>query len=656
MATETIILDFQVETGDAIAELEKTKKSIIGLKEEQAALNKAYKEGAITVDEYAQESVRVEQVMKKETATYATLTKAVQAQSNSINALTAQNKALKDERNNLDLTSKKGVERLNEINKQIDRNTEAITKNVSKLEQQKINIGNYASALDGIVPGFSAFTKGVEGGTTAAKAFIATPLGAVIGAIGLAVGALTAYFKGSEEGQNRLNKIVQIGTTIFEKFMDVVEYLGEKVFDGLAKGIEVAAKGFDNMAKFLGINTQIIKDFFNEVDENAKKFYETEKQIAIQERALIIQRAATAKEVAKLREEAISQDGEAKKKTIEQAIALEKELSASEVRLAKLRETLAAETVRQRGDDKEAQKEWVEATAARIGAEAQAYEATLRFQKELEKINDQQAKVRAEQNTAIQEEIRLKNELAQVNDRLAQQTQTEIQETPAVVKGKIDVNAAQNSVNNANQIGLKAQKDSIAIDNVKSDTLGRLSQSLLMAGQYSKELAIAGILASRFQAGSEIVSNTGIANAKAVAASPLSLGQPWVALNTIAAGISIGSLIANAATAIAGITKAAGGGTFMTKGPQLLMVGDNPGGRERVTVEPISGRGKTVVGKNMIRLAGGGVVETQSATGPINQSFAFRSAMNNQPTIVASWKEATELNTRIQFKESLVTL
>jgi len=211
----TIILDFQVETGEVIAELEKTKKSIIGLKEEQAALNKAYKEGSITVDEYAQETVRVEQVMKKETQTYATLTKAVGAQTNSINALTAQNKALREERNNLDISTKAGAKRLEEINKQLDRNTEAITKNVSKLEQQKINIGNYASALDGLIPGFSSFTQGINGSTTAAKAFIATPLGAVIGALGLAVGALTAYFKGSEEGQNRLNKLVQIGTTIF---------------------------------------------------------------------------------------------------------------------------------------------------------------------------------------------------------------------------------------------------------------------------------------------------------------------------------------------------------------------------------------------------------------------------------------------------------
>jgi lambda family phage tail tape measure protein len=53
--------------------------------------------------------------------------------------------------------------------------------------------------------------------------------------------------------------------------------------------------------------------------------------------------------------------------------------------------------------------------------------------------------------------------------------------------------------------------------------------------------------------------------------------------------------------------------------------------------------------------ADGGIV-TAASTAPINQSFAFRSSMNNQPQVVASWKEATELNSRIQFKEALVTL
>jgi hypothetical protein len=55
-------------------------------------------------------------------------------------------------------------------------------------------------------------------------------------------------------------------------------------------------------------------------------------------------------------------------------------------------------------------------------------------------------------------------------------------------------------------------------------------------------------------------------------------------------------------------TKSAGGGMFMTHGPASLVVGDNPGGMELVSVTPISGTGTTTVGGGMTRLAGGGLV------------------------------------------------
>jgi hypothetical protein len=80
MATEkfTEVLSFEIEQGDAISEMEKTKKSIIGLREEAASLQKAYKSGSITLEEYAKESVRVEQILKSQTNTYSKLTHQVQ--------------------------------------------------------------------------------------------------------------------------------------------------------------------------------------------------------------------------------------------------------------------------------------------------------------------------------------------------------------------------------------------------------------------------------------------------------------------------------------------------------------------------------------------------------------------------------------------------
>jgi hypothetical protein len=77
-----------------------------------------------------------------------------------------------------------------------------------------------------------------------------------------------------------------------------------------------------------------------------------------------------------------------------------------------------------------------------------------------------------------------------------------------------------------------------------------------LAGK-NKGLAIAGVVISQAAAIGQIVAQTSIANAKSVAASPLTAGMPWVAINTISAGLSIASTIAGAAKSIQQINSAA---------------------------------------------------------------------------------------------------
>jgi len=83
--------------------------------------------------------------------------------------------------------------------------------------------------------------------------------------------------------------------------------------------------------------------------------------------------------------------------------------------------------------------------------------------------------------------------------------------------------------------------------------LGLFEQFGSVLGQLAgknKALAIAGIVVSQAAAIGQIIANTAIANAKAAAATPLTLGQPFVAINTISAGLSIVSTIAAAAKSI----------------------------------------------------------------------------------------------------------
>ena len=92
--------------------------------------------------------------------------------------------------------------------------------------------------------------------------------------------------------------------------------------------------------------------------------------------------------------------------------------------------------------------------------------------------------------------------------------------------------------------------------------LGLFEQFGNLLGQIAgknKGLAIAGIVISQAAAIGQIIANTAIANAKSVAASPLTVGQPWVTINTISAGLSIASTVAAAAKSISQINSQPGG-------------------------------------------------------------------------------------------------
>ena len=85
---------------------------------------------------------------------------------------------------------------------------------------------------------------------------------------------------------------------------------------------------------------------------------------------------------------------------------------------------------------------------------------------------------------------------------------------------------------------------------------GKLLQDL--AGK-NKKVAIAGVVLEQAAAIGKIVVNTGIANAKAVASSPLTFGMPWVAINTISGALGVAGAVAAGAKAIQQINSADSG-------------------------------------------------------------------------------------------------
>lgn len=480
-AEETVLIKITLEKQENEKVVDDYTKSITALQKATADLQKQNKEliktGKENSEEFVTNTRQIEinkQKLGEQISTRKNLITTLIQEDDSIKGLRARNNELLKQRDLVSTSTKEGAKAIQAINEKIDENNETIVKNSSALEKQKFNIGNYKSALDGIVPGLGGFIDGLQGATKAALTFIATPIGLILSGIALALAAVTAYFKGSEEGQNKFNKAVAIGSAILEQFLNLVEDVGGAIveaFENPKQAVtelwEFIKQNFINrivgFVEFLPKVGEAIKQAFsgdfegalkttadaagkvilgveNITDKVAAMARETAKLVeegikngeqlaALQafineeERALTVRRAQTAKEVAQIREAALQQEGEARKKVILEAIALEEALAARETNLAKVKLIQAERELKSNGDDADAKKKIADATAAVINAEAAAFQNTLRFRKEIAAIDEAIRKAREE---AIKKEIAAQNELSKI------QVQREVEQATSI--------------------------------------------------------------------------------------------------------------------------------------------------------------------------------------------------------------------------------
>jgi hypothetical protein len=554
-----------------------------------------------------------------------------------IQALQVRNRELVKQRNEISTSTAEGRAKIALLNQEIDKNNTTIRTNVSQLEKQKINIGNYASALDGVIPGLGGFVQGTQAMTTASRTFIATPIGAIIGAIGLALGALIAYFKGSEEGQNRLNRIMNIGGAIMEKVMDVVEGFGGALFEAftnpkkaitdlvdlikdnlvnrfkafavIIEGIKKLdfkqiADGTIQLTTGIENGTNKIKELGKEIEKQSKdaadradRLSKLQESINKKERDLTVQRAKTARDVAKIVIEAQDLEGEARIKKMDEAIALEKNLLETEKSLAADKLALANMVAEDDPtiENKQAQADAVanffkaeesyhtgirRLNAQRVAAEEELKKAREKGDEEetkkklenLERLKAAEAGLRevklqqAIDNATTSEErvnaeIELENfrrdTLLENTELLASEREFIIAESEARI-ADIKKKAADETAKNeksANEKSLAANK---SITEARINLTSQIGNAIGQLAGKNKALAITAILIEKAAAIAQIISNTAIANLKAIATSPLTFGQPWVGINTatgIVAGIGVAASAASSISQIGGFAE-----------------------------------------------------------------------------------------------------
>ncbi len=140
------------------------------------------------------------------------------------------------------------------LQSQIKSDTDTLKNWDDSVGDNKRNVGDYKGQLGALIPGFQGVAGAVESATAAGKAFIATPLGLIIGAIALAVASLTAYFKGSVEGQDNWNKATAYASAILDLFLDGLEALGKFLFnikDNLKPVADLLSDMWENPLKYL---------------------------------------------------------------------------------------------------------------------------------------------------------------------------------------------------------------------------------------------------------------------------------------------------------------------------------------------------------------------------------------------------------------------
>lgn len=199
----------------------------------------------------------------------------------------------------------------------------------------------------------------------------------------------------------------------------------------------------------------------------------------------------------------------------------------------------AAELLLLYKDDATKQQEIKAASAARI--QAIQDEATKKLRDTRQK--DLEAAIADESYSFDQRRAMLETASVEIEARtdLTEKQKTEILKQYAAQRQAIDMAELQGKVDIANaSLDLAAQVG------------GFLSE---VAGE-NKKLQIAGLVIEKAAAIGGIIANTAMANAKAVAAFPVTFGQPWVGINTASAAISIATTIAQSAKAISEINAA----------------------------------------------------------------------------------------------------
>ena len=538
--------------------------------------------------------------------------------------------------------------------KELRNQLDDLEEGLEKVQFQAKQFDDQLASLPGPAGQAGNAIKSVDG---AFKLLLANPIVAVIGA---AVGIFLLLKKSLEstaEGQATLNRVQSAFSAVLGPILATLEKVAVPLFNGLAFVIEKVGKAFSFFAEKLGISQEKIKEATlstdkvqQEANEAEKKRLEeqTKKNQEAQDKRTAANKAAADKRKAQREKELkeIEDNQKAAEKVLVEAYVATLNERDQEIYNAGLKQNERLLALEKAGiKDKTSVLEQGRLEIAAINKKYDDEEAKKVEEANKKKAEDDKKKIEDEKvgrQKALEDRVLgIDTELqfdAQTFDRkreLVSQKEAELLQQEGLTQNQrtlITKQAAQERQNiDMAELDAKAE-----IQNAYMDLAGQFGSLLQQIAGKNKKIAIAGIIIEQAASIGKIIANTAVANAKAVAAFPVTAGQPFVTINTISAALGIASTIAGAAKSIQQInssdnaTAPSAGGASLPRGsaPNAPTVSSAPVPQ----INTGGGQNPSLQIAESIGAASGKPVKTYVLQQDVSNSQAFARRTNNAAT------------------------
>jgi len=484
MAEEIIGVKVQVDASDVGKSVGDLRKKIAQAEEQVKQLTKAY-------GEQSREAIEAQKTLSQlQTITNQKIEQQNQRIDDAAKTVTALSAAYGGVQGALELTGLAGEDTIKQLAK--IQSALAIGDAVQNLAEFRGSITNtFKSFGSSIKTTFSTLRSGL----------IATGIGAFVVALGLVAANFETVKKVVLNFIPGLGKVADYIGNLVNKITDFIGVTSESG-RVTAKIIADNEKAIASTERFLALNADKYDEYTQrkikanlEFKKNQNEFLNDEKLTEDEKNAYIKQaREKANREIAKSDEDRNKASREANKKLADEQKAINDKLAA----------------------DRKARKE-------------QEYNDFVQFVNDLKASTDAELELQA---FLIEEQKRKEQELFEWRVDLAQQRYDESEAEFAFLQelNKKSIEDEQ-----------KTADAKVAIQLAYIDLLGQLSGVLKQVAGNNKAVQAAAIIAENAAGIGRIIINTQVANAKAVAANPLALGQPWVTINTVSGALGIAS-------------------------------------------------------------------------------------------------------------------